>query len=288
MNNYVIFADSACDISPSVLSEWGVKYTSLTFRFEDSDTEYSNEDMPPKEFYEKMRDGKVARTSAVNIETLKIAFEQELKNGNDVIYISFSSGLSTTYNSGRIAAEELSEEYPERKVIAVDSLSASAGYGLLLYLAVEEKKKGASIEEINQFVIDTRLNICHWFTVDDLKYLKRGGRISPTAALVGNMLGIKPILHMDNEGKLVNVSKSRGRKTALKAIADKYSELAVNPSQGPVFACQADCMEDIKELEAIIKERHGVSFDYIADIGPVIGAHAGPGTLSVFFIGKER
>ena len=288
MNNYVIFTDSACDIKPELLKEWGVLHESLTFRFNDSETEYKDGSIDIKEFYDKMRAGGVAKTAAVNVETFSRNFEEHLKNGVDVLYLGFSSGLSTTYNSGRIAAEQLKEKYPDRKIITVDTLAASAGYGLLVYLAVQKKNGGATIEEVAAFAEETKLSICHWFTVDDLVYLKRGGRVSATTAFVGNALGIKPVMHVDNEGHLINITKVRGRKTAIAALADKYAELAVDSENGTVFISHGDCLKDVQELEKILKERHNASVDVITDVGAVIGSHSGPGTIALFFVGKNR
>lgn len=288
MSDYVIYTDSACDIAPEILKEWGVEFTELSFMFQGEDKQYLNFDMPSDEFYQRMRNGEVAKTSAINITTFKEAFEEILKQGKDLLYIGFSSGLSNTYNVSTIAVEELKEKYPERKIIAVDTLSASAGMGLLVYLTVQKKSEGASIEEAAQFVSDNRLNLCHWFTVDDLVYLKRGGRISPTVAFVGGLLGIKPVMHMDNEGKLINMFKVRGRKAALQAIADKYGELSLTPNEGTVFISHGDCIDDAKSLANIVKKTYGVEVKIFADIGPVIGAHSGPGTLALFFLGKER
>ncbi|MBR7098413.1 MAG: DegV family protein [Clostridia bacterium] len=238
--------------------------------------------------YAKMRAGSVAKTAAVNSESFVQLFEETLKEGKDVLYLGFSSGLSTTYNSGRLAALELSERYPDNKIVTVDTLSASAGFGLLVYHAVQKKNSGATLDEVASYIEALKWKLCHWFTVDDLVYLKRGGRISPTAAFVGNVLGIKPVLHMDNEGHLINMFKVRGRKTAVTALADQYDKLAEELSGGTVFISQADCMADAEELARILKERHGVSVQIITDVGPVIGAHSGPGTLALFFIGKER
>ncbi len=288
MSEYVIYTDSACDIKPEILSEWGVGYKSLTFRFNGEDKEYSNGDMSPSQFYQKMREGGIAKTAAVNVEQFVNAFEEVLAQGNDLLYLGFSSGLSTTYNSGRLAAEQLSSKYPDRKIIAVDTLSASAGFGLLLYLTLEKKKAGATIEEAAEYAKGLVGHLCHWFTVDDLEYLKRGGRISPTVAFVGNMLGIKPVLHMDDEGHLINMFKVRGRKTSVGALADKYTELAVHPETGPVFISHGDCIQDAEWLAETIRAKHGVGVDIITDVGPVIGAHSGPGTLALFFEGKER
>lgn len=289
MRDYVIFTDSACDIKPELLCEWGVPYRNLTFRFDGEDKEYSNDDMTVAEFYNRMRAGGVAKTAAINAEAFAEMFEEKaLKQGKDVLYIAFSSGLSTTYNSGRIAALQLKEKYPEAKIIAVDTLAASAGEGLMLYLTVQEKKKGATIEEAEAFVRDLIGRMGIWFTVDDLVYLKRGGRVSPTAAFVGNLLGIKPVLYMDNEGHLIPVSKVRGRRTSIMAMADKYTEKAVDKANGTVFISHGDCLADAQLLADILKERHGVEVKIITDVGPVIGAHSGPGTIALFFVADAR
>lgn len=288
MNNFVIHTDSGCDISPEMLAEWGVPCVSLTFRFEDDAKEYGNSDMPSKDFYEKMRNGGIAKTAAVNTETFKGAFEATLKEGKDVLYIGFSSGLSTTYNSARLAANELSEAYPDRKIITLDSLCASAGQGLLVRIALDKQAEGASIEETAEYTQSLVLKLDHWFTVDDLVYLKRGGRVSPTVAFVGNMLGIKPVLHVDNEGHLVNISKVRGRKTSIQALADKYGALAEKLDSNMVYISHGDCIDDANELARILNERYGATVSVITYVGPVIGAHAGPGVLALFFVGKER
>ncbi|MBQ6702817.1 MAG: DegV family protein [Clostridia bacterium] len=288
MKDYIILTDSACDIKPEILEKWGVGFESLTLRFEGDEKEYSNFEITAKDFYDRMRKGGAAKTAAVNVERFVQLFENYLKEGKDVLYVGFSSGLSTTYNSARLAGIQLAEKYPENKIITVDSLSASAGFGLLLYLTVKKKNEGATIEEAAKFVEDTRLHLCHWFTVDDLVYLKRGGRISPTVAFVGNMLGIKPVLHMDNEGHLVNVSKVRGRRTSVEALAQKFDELALDKNGGTLFISQGDCMSDAEYLASIIKNKHGIDVEIITDVGPVIGAHTGPGVLAFFFVGKER
>lgn len=289
MNNYVIFTDSACDIPSTMLAEWGVKQCDITYSFVGSDKEYREKDMTATDFYQKMREGGVAKTAAINIQTFTSAFEEELKSGKDILYLGFSSGLSATFNSGRMAMENLKSRYPERTLLAVDGLSASVGFGLLLYLTVKRQQEGASIQEAAAYAENTRLHVCHWFTVDDLVYLKRGGRINPTVAFVGNMLGIKPVLHVDNEGHLVNISKVRGRKSAIKAMADKFGELSEeNPAKTPIFIGHADCMADAELLCGMLKQQYGAQVEKILNIGNVIGAHAGPGTLALFFLGKER
>ncbi len=287
MNDYVLYTDSACDLPDDLLARLGVRYRSLTFAFE-GESEHADRDVPAKEFYAKMRAGGIAKTAAINTEEFRGAFEEEIAAGHDILYIAFSSGLSTTYNSGRFALADLSDKYPERKLVAVDSLCASAGFGLLVYLAAGKMADGATLEEVEKFVLDTRLHICHWFTVDDLVYLKRGGRISPAATLIGTMLGIKPVLHVDNEGHLVNVSKARGRQASIHALADHYGELALDKKNGTVFISHGDCLEDAETLRDMLAEEYGAKVELITDIGPVIGAHSGPGTLALFFVGSAR
>ncbi len=288
MSDYIIYADSACDIKPEILKEWGIEFLPLTFRFSDSEKEYVDGEIDPREFYAKMRGGAVAKTAAVNVERFVEEFDKILAEGRDILYIGFSSGLSTTYNSGRLAAEQLREKYPSRKIITVDSLSASAGFGLLLYLTVEMKNEGATIEEAAAFAEETRSHLCHWFTVDDLVYLKRGGRISPTLAFVGNALGIKPVLHMDDEGHLINITKVRGRRSSVVALADKYGELALNKEGGVVFICHGDCDSDVEVLKQVLADRYGAEVKLVTYTGTVIGAHSGPGTLALFFVGEHR
>ena len=288
MRDYVIFTDSACDLKPELLSQWGVPYRSLTFRFDGDEKEYSNDDMSVVDFYDRMRAGGVAKTAAVNAEAFMEMFEGALKEGKDVLYLGFSSGLSTTYNSARIASIELKEKYPEAKIIVVDTLAASAGEGLMVYLTVEQKKSGATIEQAEAFARGLVARMGIWFTVDDLVYLKRGGRVSPTAAFVGNLLGIKPVLYMDNEGHLIPVSKIRGRRNAIAAMADKYTEKAIDKANGTVFISHSSCEADAKLLADMLKERHGVEVKVITDVGPVIGAHSGPGTLALFFVADAR
>lgn len=288
MKPYTMFVDSACDMSAEILKEWNVRYTNLTFRFDGDETEYSNEAMPAKEFYDKMRQGEIARTAAANTEQFKALFEEALTQGQDVFYLGFSSGLSGTYNAARIAAEELREAYPDRKIVTFDSLAASAGYGLMLYLLTQKRDTGASMEELAAYAEEICLHIVHWFTVDDLQYLKRGGRISPTVAIIGNMLGIKPVLHVDNEGKLISMAKVRGRKAALKAMADKIRQTALDPKNGVVFISHGDCPDDAEALAQLIRNDTGAEVMITTYVGPVIGAHSGPGTLALFFVGSER
>ncbi len=286
-NEYVIYTDSSADLNPQTYKEWGLECSSLTFRFNGEDKEYKNDDMDIVSFYDKMKAGGVAKTSAVNSEAFKAGFAKILESGKDVLYLGFSSGLSTTTNSARLAQLELAEIYPDRKIIIVDTLCASAGVALLVNMVIEKKNAGASIEEAAAFAESNKKNICHWFTVDDLVYLKRGGRVSSTTAFVGNVLGIKPVMHVDDDGHLINVSKARGRKNSIMALADKYGTLRIDDTS-KVFISHGNCINDAKELANIIESKYGKKVDLITDVGPVIGAHSGPGTLALFFVGKER
>lgn len=288
MSNYVIYADSACDIAPEVLESWGIRCARITFNFVGESKIYNDNDIPAGEFYERMKKGDVAKTAALNCENFKACFKECADEGLDVIYIGFSSGLSTTYSQSVLAAREMAEEYPDRRFVCTDTLCASAGYGLMLSLAAKKRDGGASIDELAKYVEDLRGGMCHWFTVDDLDYLKRGGRVSPTVAFVGNLLGIKPVLHMDGAGHLVNVSKARGRRAAIAALCDKFGELSAEGKDGLVYISHAYCENDAKLLESMLGEKYGVKVDMIANIGTVIGSHSGPGTLALFFIGKER
>ncbi len=288
MSEYIIYCDSACDIEPKVLADWGIMHESLSYRFGDDNQSYLDNELAPKDFYDRMRKGGIAKTAAVNAETFRRSFETQLKEGKDILYLGFSSGLSSTYNAGRLAMEQLCEEYPWRKMIAIDTLAASAGFGLLVYLAKEEKNKGKSIEEVAKFVEDTKMKICQWFTVSDLVYLKRGGRISSATAVVGGALGIKPVMHVDDAGTLQPVSKVRGRKASFEEIARRYAALADDPKNGVVFLSHGDCLADAKALEDILYANHGVRFAHITNVGAVIGSHSGPGTIALFFVGKKR
>lgn len=286
MNNYVIMSDTGCDIEFDTLKEWEVGFRGLTFHFE-GDQEHKEGDMSKKEFYTRMRAGEVSKTSAVNSQSFKELFEEDLKKGHDILYIGFSSGISATSNSAEMAANELRDEYPDRKLITIDTLSASAGQGLMLYYAVEKKKAGAGIEENAQYIREMIPKLAHWFTVEDLVYLKRGGRVSAAAAFAGGVLGIKPVLHVDDDGHLINMMKVRGREQSLKAIAKKYMETAIDP-KGKYFISHGDCFEDAKLLESMIVAEGGSECALITEIGMIIGSHAGPGTIALFFLASGR
>lgn len=288
MSNYVIFTDSCCDVSPEMLKQWGVPYANMTFSFDGEDKEYINADITNEEFYEHMRQGAHARTAAINADSFIRAFTPILEEGKDILYVAFSSGLSTTVNNANMAAQELKESYPDRKIVILDTLAASAGGGLMVYMALEKQKEGATLEENAEYLTSLVPQHCIWFIVDDLEYLKRGGRVSPLVAFAGGLLGIKPVLQMDEEGHLVKVGTARGRKKAIEALAAKYAELSYEEKNTPIFISHADCREDAQQLVDMIEQRHGGKVTLLTNIGPVIGSHAGPGTIALFFIGKHR
>ena len=287
MNDYLIITDSSCDLSSDFAKDLGVKVIGLEFIVEGEDSK-QNGAIDEKQFYEILRSGKMITTSAIAMDRFMSEVEPALKEGKDVLYLGFSSGLSSTYSAGFIGAQELSEKYPERKIYTVDTLAASMGQGLLVWYAVNMKKEGKSIEEVRDFVENNKLNLAHWFTVNDLFFLKRGGRISAATALVGTMLNIKPVLHVDDAGKLVSVSKARGRKNAIDALFEKAKETATDAAGQTMFISHGDCIEDAEYLAEKLKSELSVKDVIINYVGPVIGAHSGPGTLALFYIGTNR
>lgn len=287
MNDYLIVTDSSCDLSADFAEQLGVKVIKLEFIVE-GEAARENDSIDEKQFYDILRSGKMVTTSAIAMDRFISEVEPSLAEGRDVLYLGFSSGLSSTYSAGFIGAQELSEKYPERKIYTVDTLAASMGQGLLVWYAANMKNDGKSIEEVRDFVENNKMKLAHWFTVNDLFFLKRGGRISAATALVGTMLNIKPVLHVDDEGKLVSVSKARGRKNAVDALFEKAKDMAIDAAGQTMFISHGDCIEDAEYLAAKLKSELGVKDVIISYVGPVIGAHSGPGTLALFYIGTNR
>ena len=240
------------------------------------------------DFYAALRGGKLAKTSAVNIEDFVQLFTPILEAGQDILYLGFSSALSATYQCGASAMEMLREKYPQRKLYAVDTLCASLGQGLMVYYAALKKREGLSIEQVRDYVEQNKLHLCHWFTVDDLHFLKRGGRISATTEIIGTMLSIKPVMHVDDEGRLIKVEIAKGRKGSIRRLKEKMAQSAVNPQDQVVFISHGDCLAEAQSLADMIKEQLGVKEVVLNYVGPVIGAHSGPGTIALFFLGDKR
>lgn len=290
MSDYVLMTDSCCDLSAETAQE--LDLTILPLLLELGGKSYRNwldgREIGFHDFYARIRAGETATTSAVSVGDFETAMTEILSQGKDLLYLAFSSALSATYQSACIAAEDLREQFPERKIEIVDTLSASMGQGLLLYHCAQERSKGKSLEEVRDFAEKTKLRLCHWFTVDDLNHLKRGGRVSSTAAFFGTMLSIKPVLHVDNEGRLIPMSKCRGRKAALMALVDQMEQSAENPGEQTVFISHGDCQADAEIVAQEVRRRFGTEDIRINYVGPVIGNHSGPGTVALFFLGKER
>lgn len=285
--NFILVTDSSADLTPELVQELDVKVIPLTVSV-DGGEYIPGDKLDIKNFYNQLREGKTATTSAINLDQATAALEPFVAEGNDVLYVAFSSGLSSTFNTGKIAAEELCEKYPGRKVMAVDTLAASLGQGLLVYYAAKLRDEGKTIEEVRDWLEANRNNLAHWFTVDDLHHLKRGGRVSAATAVVGTMLAIKPVLHVDNEGHLINVAKARGRKPSINALADKIAATAVDIENQVVFISHGDCEDEAKYLAEIIREKYNPKDIVIGYVGCVIGAHAGPGVLALFFMATEK
>ena len=288
MADFVILTDSSADLPAELVEQLGVAVLPLSFTMEGK-TRHNypdNREMAPEDFYAALRGGQMATTAAVNVSDFTAAAEPHLQAGKDVLILAFSSALSATYQSAKIAAEELSEQYPDRKIYAVDTLCASLGQGLLVTWAAREQAAGKTIDEVKEYVEENRLRLCHWFTVDDLNFLKRGGRISAATALLGTMLSIKPVLHVDNEGRLISMGKARGRAAALKALVDQMEQSVVDADE--VYISHGDCLADAEKVAEDVRSRFGTKRIVINHVGPVIGAHSGPGTVALFFRGEVR
>jgi len=290
MHNYVIITDSTSDLPQKIVEDMDIKVIPMTFEI--GGRSYLNypdgRELNPHEFYEMLRKGDTAVTSLINTTSFLECFEPFLMEGKDIFYVAFSSALSGTYNSSLIAADMLMEKYKGSKIICVDSKAASMGEGLLVYSAAKLKEKGMGIEELHRWILDKRLKLCHWVTVDDLNHLKRGGRINPFTATIGTALNVKPILHVDDEGRLVPAGNVRGRKKSLNTLVEHMKETITNPEEQVIFIGHGDNLEEALYLEELVKEAVKVKDVVIGYVGPVIGSHSGPGIMTVFFFGTKR
>ena len=284
--NFKIITDSCCDLSAEMLAELEIGVATLSLEMDGR--AYAEGEMSPAQLYAHLRNGKLPKTSAVNPDGWAAVMRPALQEGRDVLVLAFSSGLSATYQSAVIAAEELREEFPDRKLLVIDTLCAAVGQGLLVHTAAKLRSQGKTIDEVADWVEAHKLNVCHWVTVEDLMHLKRGGRVSAATAVVGTMLSIKPILRVDNNGKLETTAKCRGRKAALNHLLDRMAETFAPEIDDTVFIGHGDCAADAEFLAKAVRERFGVKNVYINYIGAVIGSHTGPGVATVFFYGKNR
>ncbi len=287
---FTLVTDSSANLPNSLIDKYDIRVLPLTYHLNDVEhlSYIPNKQIDMASFYNELRNKAKITTSCVNVNSFLTVFEELLASNEDVLYIGFSSGLSGTYQSATIAIEQLKPQFPDRKILAIDSLSASLGQGLLVTYAAKMKEQGKSIEDIYTWLLDNRLHLCHWFTVDDLFYLKRGGRISSSAAIVGSLLNIKPVLHVDNSGHLVPVTKVRGRKTSLNELVSHMEETAIDPKNQTVYISHGDCEKDAQYVAELIKNKFGTSDILIDFVEPVIGAHSGPGTVALFFLGSQR
>ena len=285
MPDFKIITDSGCDFTLVELEQMNVGRAPLSVLFKGVLHEDFATDAERKVLYDGVREGEMPTTSAVNPDGWATMMKPALEEGKDVLCLCFSSGLSTTYQSAVIAAEELKEEYPDRSIRVVDTLCAALGQGLLVWHACKHRDAGESLDEVTAWLEENKLKICHWVTVEDLNHLKRGGRVSAATAMVGTMLNIKPIIHVSDEGKLVSVAKARGRKAAIEDITKKVADAT---DKDMVFVGHGDCPEDAEICAKILKEKYGVKNVHIGYVGAVIGAHTGPGVLVTFFLGEKR
>mgnify|MGYP005827768053 FL=1 len=287
MRDYVITVNSTIDLPKEWLAERGVPVAPLKYTI-DGETYTDMEGLSAKGFFAKLREGKMSVTSQVNPEEAAAMLEPYVKEGKDVLHLGFSSGLSGTLNSMRIGAEMLQEKYPDAKIIVIDTLCACLGEGILLYYALKEKAKGKTIEEVAQWAEENKLHVCHNVTVDDLNHLHRGGRVSKTTAVIGTLVQIKPIIHMDDEGRLQVIGKERGRKKSLNKIVDMAVEQSKGWENDIVMITHGDCIEDAEYVAKLVREKMGIDNILINNIGTVIGSHTGPGVVAVFCMGNKR
>lgn len=287
---YRIVTDSASNLSEEMIDEFGLEILPMTFMVDGVERRsyLKGEKTDLKQFYTMMREGKVITTSLPNLQETETTMRAILDGGEDILYLGFSSALSSAFGSIDLLMQRLAGEYPERTLRAVETFAASGGQGMLVYLACKKAAAGATLDEVGDFVVETRDHLCHWFTVDDLMFLFRGGRVSRTSAWAGTMLNIKPVLHVDADGALIPVEKVRGRKKSIKALVDRMEKTAIDPTSQTVFITHGDCIDDVEVLKSEITERLGVTDFVVNYIDPVIGAHSGPGTLALFFLGTEK
>ncbi|MCM1569952.1 MAG: DegV family protein [Roseburia sp.] len=286
---FKLMTDSTADLPVEYLRQNHIGCINLSYLL-DGITYGQGKELAPKDFFDMMREGKMPTTSQINPSEAKVFFEEAIQTDREILYLAFSSGLSGTYNNMRLAAEEIMEEHPDCRIEVVDTLCASMGEGLIVYKANQLRNQGKSLDEVKEWVESQKLRVIHVFTVDDLFHLYRGGRVSKTAAVIGTLVGIKPLLHVDDEGHLINIDKIRGRKKSLSALVEHMAEKVrdYDGENDMVMISHGDALEDAEYVRDLIKERFGIENFMINSLGPVIGAHTGPGLIALFFMGTER
>lgn len=288
MKPYIISTDCMADLPASFIEEHHLSVHPLYYMMGEQTYNALENALPEDEFYNRMRNGEMPTTMASNPDYIKKSFEKNIADGYDILHISFSSGLSSSYSNSVFTAKEVQEQNPDSKIIVIDSLCASLGQGLLIYYACKKQAEGASIEETASYVESIKLHVCHQFTVDDLFHLHRGGRVSKATAILGTIANIKPVLHVDDAGHLINISKIRGRKRSLIALVDNMEKTMGNYKNPVVFISHGDCLEDAEFVKQQVEERFGIHEFLINYVGCTIGAHSGPGTIALFFLGETR
>lgn len=288
MKPYIISTDCMADLPADFIETHHLSVHPLYYQIGDQTYNALERTLSEAEFYARMRNGEMPTTMASNPEYIEQSFSQNIADGYDILHISFSSALSSSYNNTAVTAEAMMEQHPDAKIIVIDSLSASLGQGLLVYYACRKKEEGASIEELAEYIESIKLHVCHQFTVDDLFHLHRGGRVSKATAIIGTIANIKPVLHVDNEGRLINISKIRGRKRSLITLVDNMEKVIEGYENPVVFISHGDCLDDALFVKQQIEERLGIHEFLINYVGSTIGAHSGPGTVALFFMGRER
>ncbi|SHK47948.1 EDD domain protein, DegV family [Clostridium cavendishii DSM 21758] len=289
MKDFVIFADSACDLPLNIIDELDIKYLGIVCTLNGVEyIEDCGQTLKHKDFFKAVREGALPTTAQINNFRFQESFEDYVKEGKSILYICFSSALSGTYQSAFIAKNEILEKYPSADINIIDSKSASGGLGLLVYYAGLMKKQGKPIEEIIDWVENNKLKVCHFFTVNDLDHLKRGGRISATAATIGGLLNIKPVMHVNDNGELKNFVKAKGRKKAIKTLFESFEKHILNPEEQTIIINHGDCIDDAETLANMIREKYVVKDIVIHYLGPVIGSHTGADLLTLFFMGDTR
>lgn len=289
MDNIILITDSCCDLPYDFTIDNNIVVMSMMVTIgEKTVADDLGKTLKYSDFYETVRTGEMPKTAQVNVYELQKEFEKHIKNGDKVIYIAFSSALSGTYNSACIAKDNVCEEFKGADISIIDSKCASMGLGLLVYYANEMKRSGKSKAEIVKWVEENKLHMIHWFTVEDLNHLYRGGRVSKTTAAVGTLLNIKPVMHVDDEGRLIPVEKARGRKKSLSTLVNKLIDTIINPEEQVIFISHGDCVEDVEYVKEKILEKITVKDIVVNHIGPAVGTHSGPGTIAIFFMGEKR
>lgn len=288
MRDYMIITDSGCDLPTSMVEELGIKVVPMGLTIDGKTYRHFHDyrELSSEKFYSLIRSGKIGTTSCVSIGDVESEMEAAIQNGFDVLYLSFSSGMSGAYQASMAAAEDMREKYPDANVIVIDTLCGCIGLGMITYLAVLKKREGLSLTEVADYVENSKLSICHFFTVNDLKYIQKTGRISHLTAIVGGIIGVKPVFILDNDGRVCNDKKQRGRKAAIKYLADIADKKMIDDKY--IFIVHADAEADAMILKDMIQKTHPKSEIFVNQVGPILGNNTGPGALAVIFQGESR